>query len=47
MASAASGGAPSINKGQLAGIFDSTNERAVRLVGFGGAGGVEEEYAKI
>ena len=47
MASAASGGAPSINKGQLAGIFDSTNEKAVRLVGLGGAGGLDEEYAKI
>jgi hypothetical protein len=46
MASAASGGAQSINKGQFAGIFDSANERAVRLVGLGGAGGVEEEYAK-
>jgi len=47
MASAASGGAPSINKVQLAGIFDSTNERAVRLVGLGGAGGIEEEYVKV
>jgi hypothetical protein len=45
MASAAAGGAPSINKGQLAGIFDSANERIVRLVSPEGAGGVEDEYA--
>jgi len=45
MASAAAGGASSINKRQLAGIFDSTNERIVRLAGLEGAGGMEDEYA--
>jgi hypothetical protein len=47
MASAASGGAPSINKEQLAGIFDSHNERAVRLAGLRESSNVEEEYGKI
>ena len=47
MASAAAGGAPSINKGQLAGIFESTNDRILRMAGLGGAGGVEDEYPNI
>ena len=46
MASAAAGGAPSINKGQLAGIFDCTNEKFARLAGLGGEGAaVDDEYA--
>ena len=45
MASATAGGAPSINKGQLAGIFESTTtDKIVRMVGLGG---VEDEYPNI